>query len=122
MSEYFPEQKSLGKMNIELDLSSYVTTDFKNGAGIHTSSFAKKLVLASLKYNIDKLNIDKLKIFPTNLSNLKSKVDKLDVDKILPLSVNLSKLSGVVKNDDVQKDAYNAKNKNIEDKIPNITR
>ena len=34
----------------------------------------------------------------------------------MPLSVNLSKLSGVV-----QKDVYNAKNKNIEDKIPDIT-
>ena len=37
--------------------------------------------LANLKYNVDKLNVDKLKSVPSNLSNLKSKVDKLDVGK-----------------------------------------
>ena len=53
-----------------------------------------------------------MKNVPTNLSNL-SKVDKLDVDKLVPLPVDLVKLSNVVK--------YNAKIKNIEDKIPDIT-
>ena len=53
----------------------------------------------------------------TNLSYMKSKVDKLDVDKLVPVPVNLSKLSDVVKNDVVKKDIYNAKIKNIEDKI-----
>ena len=43
--------------------------------------FAKKVDLANLKSNVDKLDIDKLKKFPTNLKNLKGKVDKLDVDK-----------------------------------------
>ena len=43
--------------------------------------FAKKVDLANLKSNVDKLDIDKLKKFPINLKNLKSKVDKLDVDK-----------------------------------------
>ena len=31
--------------------------------------------------DVDKLDIDKFKNIPTNLSNLKSKVDKLDIDK-----------------------------------------
>ena len=62
-----------------------------------------------------------MKNVPTNLSNLKSKVDKLDVDKLVPVPVDLSKLSDVVKNDVVKKDVYNAKIKNIEDKIPDIT-
>ena len=48
---------------------------------------------------------------------MKSKVDKLDVDKL----VDLSKLSDVVKSDTVTKDVYNAKIKNIENKIPDIT-
>ena len=52
---------------------------------------------------------------------MKSKVDKLDVDKLLPVLVDLSKLSNVVKNDVVKKDVYNAKIKNIENKIPGIT-
>ena len=43
--------------------------------------FAKKVDLANLKSNVDKLDIDKLKKLPTNLKNLKSKVDKLDADK-----------------------------------------
>ena len=58
---------------------------------------------------------------PIYLSNLKSKVDKLDVDKLLTVSVDLTKLSDVVKNDAVKKDVYNAKIKNIEDKIPDTT-
>ena len=51
---------------------------------------------------------------------MKGKVDKLDVDKLVHVPVDLSKLSDVVKND-VKKDVYNAKIKNIEDKIPGIT-
>ena len=58
---------------------------------------------------------------PTKLSNLKSKVDKLDDDKLVPAPVDLSKLSDEVKNDVVKKDVYNAKIKNIEDKISDIT-
>ena len=68
------------------------------------------------------INVDKLKNVPIYLSNLKSKVDKLDVDKLLTVSVDLTKLSDVVKNDAVKKDVYNAKIKNIEDKIPDTTK
>ena len=57
----------------------------------------------------------------SNLSNLESKVDKLDVDKLVPVPVDLSKLSDVVINDAVKKDVYNAKIRNIEDKIPDTT-
>ena len=52
---------------------------------------------------------------------MKSKVDKLEVDKLVSVSIDLSKLSDLVKNDVVKKDVYNAKIKDIEDKIPNIT-
>ena len=58
---------------------------------------------------------------PTNLNNLKSKVDKLDVDKLVIIPVDLGKLTDAVKKDVVRKDVYNAKIKNIEDKIPVIT-
>ena len=66
------------------------------------------------------MDIDKLKNVPSGLSSLKSKVDKLDVDELVPVPVDLSKLSHVVKND-VKKDIHNAKIKNIEDKISDIT-
>ena len=59
-----------------------------------------------------------MKNVPTNFKNLKIKVDKLDVDKLVPALVDLSKLCDVVKNDVIKRDA---KIKNIEDKIPDIT-
>ena len=36
---------------------------------------------------MDKLDIDKFKNIPSNLSNLKSKVDKIDADKLVPIPV-----------------------------------
>ena len=123
MNEYFPELKSSGgRVKVELDLSNYAKkADLKNAAGVDTSQFAKKVDLANLKSNVDKLKIDKLKNVPNNLTNLKSQVDKLYGNKLVPVSVYLSKLSDVVKNGVLKKDLYNAKNKNIEDKIPDIT-
>ena len=59
---------------------------------------------------------------PTNLSNLKSKADKFDVEKLVPVSVDSSKINDIVKNDAIKKDVYNAKIKNIEDRIPNLTK
>ena len=123
MSQDFPKPNSLGaNVKVELNLSNYATkTDIKNATGADTSSFAKKIDLASSKSDVNKLDIDDSKNIPTNLSNLKSKVDKLDVDKLVPVPVDLSKLSDVVKNDVVEKDVYNAKMKNIEGKVPDNT-
>ena len=123
MSEYLPEPKSLGgRVKVESDSSSYATkADLKNGTVVGTSKFAKKVDVANLKSNVDKLDIYKLNNVPINLSNLKSKVNKLDIDKLVTIPVDLSKLSDVVKNDVVKKDAYNAKIKNIEDKDLGIT-
>ena len=42
----------------------------------------------------------------TNLASLKTEVDKLDIYKLVPVSVDLSKLSHAVKNDVVRKTAY----------------
>ena len=53
---------------------------------------------------------------------MKNKVDKLDVDKLVLFPVDLSNLGDVVKDDVVQKGVYNAKIKNIQDKIPDITK
>ena len=97
-------------MKVELDLSNYATkADLKNATGVDTSDFAKKFYLASLKSDVDKSDIDKLKNVPTGENNLKIKVDKLDVDKLVPAPVDLSKLSDVIKKDFVKKDVYNAK-------------
>ena len=78
MSQYFPKpyEPFAGNINVRLDLSNYATkADIKNMTDINTSSFALK----------------------ANLANLESEVDKLDVDKLKPIPTDLSKLSNVVK-------------------------
>ena len=59
-------------------------------------------------------------ILRSNSRHLKRKVEKIDVYKLVPVPVDLNKLSDAVKNDTVEKDVYDAKIKNIEDKIPDI--
>ena len=42
----------------------------------------------------------------SNSATLKTEVDKLDIDKLAPVPVDLSKVSDVVKNDVVKKTVY----------------
>ena len=73
MSQYFPNMfRSLGgNINVKLDLSNYATkTDLKNVTHVDTSSFALKPDLASLKTEVDKLDIEKLVPVPVDLSKL----------------------------------------------------
>ena len=61
---YFPEPHthSKNKLDVELDLPNYATkSDFKNATGADTSDFAKKVDLASVKLDIDKLVLINLK-------------------------------------------------------------
>ena len=85
MSQYFPKpfNSHFGdSIKVKLDLSNYATkTDIKNLSHVDTSSFA---------------------LVP-NLASLKTEVDKLDINKLIPIPVDLSKLSDVVKNDVVKK-------------------
>ena len=87
MSQYFPPYRSSGRnIKVELDLSSYAKkTDLKKGTHVHVSRFASK----------------------TNLASLKTEVDKIDVDKLQTVPIDLAKLSNVVKNDVVKKTEYN---------------
>ena len=87
MSQYFPKpfRSFGGNINVKVDLSNYATkADIKNISHVDTSSFALK----------------------TNLASLKTEVDKLDIDKLAPVLVDLSKLGDVVKTDVVKKAAY----------------
>ena len=63
MTEYFPEPKFLGgRLKVELDLINYETkSHLKNDTGGDKSKVAKKVGLSSLKSNVDKSDIDKLK-------------------------------------------------------------
>ena len=83
MSQYFPKpyEPFGGDINVKVDLSNYATkADIKNISHVDTSSFALK----------------------TNLASLKTEVDKLDIDKLVPVPIDLSKLSDVLKNDIVK--------------------
>ena len=42
----------------------------------------------------------------SNLASLKTEVDKLDIDSLVPVPVDLSKLSDAIKTDDVKKAVY----------------
>ena len=85
MRQYFPKpyEPFRGDINIKVDLSNYATkADSKNATGIDISKLAAKSDLVSLKAEVDKIDADKLKNVPDNLSNVKSKVDKLDIGKV----------------------------------------
>ena len=84
MSQYFPKpfNSHFGdSIKVKIDLSNYATkTDIKNISHVDTSSFTLKTNLASLKTKVDKLNINKLKPIPEDLSKL-SNVVQNDVVK-----------------------------------------
>ena len=73
----------------------------KKATGVDTSQIAKKDDLTNSKSELGELDIDKL--------------SELDADKLKPIPTDLSELS------DIGKRKFNAKTKNIEDKIPSIT-
>ena len=97
MSQYFlkPYDPFSGDINVKVDLSNYATkADIKNISHVDTSSFALK----------------------TNLANLKTEVDKLDIDKLKPLPDDVSKLSNAVTNEVAKKTKYD----NLVGKVNNI--
>ena len=59
MSQYFPVYRSHEEdIKVELDLSNYATkTDLKKVAHVHVLSFASKRSLASLKTEVDKIDV-----------------------------------------------------------------
>ena len=88
MSQYFPKpyEPFGGHINAKVDLSNYATkADLKNISHVDVGSFSSK----------------------TNLATLKAEVDKLDIDKLIPVPNDLAKLSNVVRNDVVKKTEYN---------------
>ena len=79
MSQYFPKlyEPSGGDISFKVDWFKYATkAGLKKATGIDTSKLAAKSDLASLK----------------------AEVDELDIDKLIPVPADLNKLSDVVKN------------------------
>ena len=72
MTQYFPRPyEPFGEdINVKIDLSNYATkADIKNISHVDISSFALKTNLASLRTEVDKLDINKLVPVPVDLSN-----------------------------------------------------
>ena len=87
MSQYFPKPyECFGEdINVKVDLSNYAAkADLNNLSHVDIGSFALK----------------------SNLASLKTEVDKLDIDTLTPVPNDLAKLSNVVNNDVVKKTVY----------------
>ena len=101
ISYYPPYKSSSNNIKIKLDLTNYATkNDLKNITHVDVSSFASK----------------------TNLASLKTEVDKLDVGKLKTAPVDLAKLTNAVENDLVKKTVYNTKVTSIEAQITGLTK
>ena len=85
MSQYFskPYEPFEGNINVKVDLSNYATkADLKNATGFDTSKLAAKSDLASLKTEVDKIDVDKPKTVPIDLSKLSNIVKNEVVKKL----------------------------------------
>ena len=123
MSQYFPKPREpfSGNINVKVDLSNYATKDdIKNITHVDTSSCALKTNLANLKTKIDKLDINKLKPVPTDLSKLSDMV-KSDVVKKTDYNKVVTKVDNINTSGLVKKTDYNTKINEIKNKIPDIT-
>ena len=102
MTQYFPPYRSSrNNIKVELDLANYSTKkDLNNITHVDVSSFANKTNLAALKTEVDKIDADKLKTTPTDLTELTNAIE-----------------NDVAKNTD-----YNAKVTSIEAQIAGLTK
>ena len=121
MSQYSPPYGSSGRnIKVELNLSSYATkTDLKNVTHVDVSSFASKANLASLKTELDKLDIDKLVPVPNDLAK-PSNVVKNDVVKKIEHNKLLTKVNGIDTTNFVLRTKYEKDGSNFENKINKV--
>ena len=116
MSQYLPQlyEPFGGDINIKVNFFNYATKlDLKNATGLDTYKLTTKSELASLKAEVDKIDVGKLKTLPTDLSKLsyvvknevikktvdtKHETDKSDLEKkINDVDKKVSDTSGLIK-------------------------
>ena len=124
MSQYFPKpfNSHFGdSIKVKIDLSNYATkTDIKNISHVDTSSFALKTNLASLKTEVDKLDIDKLALVPVDLSKLSDDI-KNDVVKKAVYDKLVAKVNNINTSNFILKTKYQIDKAELEKKILNVT-
>ena len=94
MSQYFPKpyEPFGGDVNVKVDLSNYATkADIRNISHVDNSRFELK----------------------SNLASLKTEVDKLDINKLTSVLADLGKPSDIVKNVVVKKAVYDKSVKRV---------
>ena len=85
MTQYYsPYRSSRNNIEVELDLANYATkTELNNITHVDVSSFASKTNLAALKTEVDKIDADKLKTTPANLTKLTNAIENDVVKKLI---------------------------------------
>ena len=121
MSQHFskPQRTFGGNIKVELDLSSYATKGDFNKKGNDTSKMAGKSDLASLKAEVDKLDIDKLVPLPVDLSKLSDVVQNV-VKKTVYYKL-LTKVNNIDTRGFVLKTKYDTGRSELEKKIPDTS-
>ena len=123
MSKCFPKSpRSYGEsISVSVDLSNYaIKTDIKNITHIGTSGFALKTHLANLKTEVDKINTDKLRAVPVDLSKL-SNVVKNEVAKKTEYNKLANKVNNIDTSGFLLKTKYAADKLELEKNVPDTT-
>ena len=110
----------MSKYFLDVDLSNYATkTDLKNVSHVDVGSIALKSNLASLKTVVDKIDADKLKYVPADVTKL-SNVIKSDVVKKIEYNKLVTKVDNTDTTNFVKKTKYEKDGSSFEDKINKI--
>ena len=106
-----------GEINVKVDLSNYSTkSDLKNATDVGTSKLAGKSDLGILKSEIDKIDTDKIKIVPFDLTKLRN-VANNDVVKKTVYDKLVAKENNIDTSEFVLKTKYDTAKLNLEKKI-----
>ena len=110
-SQYYPPyENTINNIKVELDLANYATNDdIKNITHVDASSYASKTNLAALKAEVDKIDVDKLKTVPDDLSKSTNVVKNETVKK-----------TDFSSDDYVKKTKFSADTNALDDKIDKV--
>ena len=110
-------ERSCGNVKVELDLFNYPKkADLKGVAGVDTSNLASKSDLASLKAEVDEIDIEELQTSLADLSKLSNIVDN-DVVKKTVCDEIVTKVNAIDTSRFVLKTQYNTDKSGLENKI-----
>ena len=122
-SQHFPKpyEPFGGEISVKVDLSNYPTKAYlKNETEVDTSKLAAKSDLASLKVEVQKLDIDKLIIVPVDFSKLSDAVKNDAVKKTVNDKL-VAKVSNIDTSGFVLKTKYDTDKSELEKKIPDTS-